>query len=156
LALGSTYTSLTYHVIFSTKNRKPMLRDAIRDETYRYIAGIIANKEGRLVEIGGVEDHVHLLTSCSPRMALADFIRDIKSNSSRWLHEEGRHADFGWQTGYAAFTVSQSQISAVQDYIRGQAEHHRQRSFEEEFRAILVRHGIQFDERFLFDGEHVG
>jgi putative transposase len=109
----ASYSSLTYHVVFSTKYRQRLLTDAIRGETYNYMAGIIANKEGHAIEIGRVDDHVHLLTSCSPRIAVADFIRDIKANSSKWLHEGKHQNGFGWQTGYGAFTVSSSQIDAV-------------------------------------------
>jgi putative transposase len=152
----ASYTNLVYHIIFSTKYRQRTLIDAIPGDTYKYIAGIVANKEGKMIEVGGVDDRVHLLTSCSPRIATADFIRDIKANSSKRLHEERRQLDFAWQTGYAAFTVSCSQVDAVREYIRGQAEHHRRQSFEDEFRAILQRHGISFDEKYSFENEHHG
>ncbi len=154
--MASTFTSLAYHVVFSTKFRKRTLTNAIRGETYNYIAGIIANQQGQLLDIGGVDDHIHLLTSCPPRIALADFVRDIKANASKWLREDQRQNDFGWQTGYAAFTVSCSQIDAVREYIRNQVEHHRKQSFEDEFRAILNRHGIAFDEKYLFEQAHLG
>ena len=151
--MASTYTSLTYHIVFSTKHRRPSLTDAIRSETYNYIAGIIANKHGQVLEMGGVPDHIHLVTSCSPTIALADFVRDIKANSSKWLREDKGRRDFQWQTGYGAFSVSRSQIDAVQQYVRNQPEHHRKRSFEDEFRDILKRHGISFDEKYLFEAD---
>jgi REP element-mobilizing transposase RayT len=154
--MPSAYTSLTYHIVFSTKYHKPRLTDAIRAETYSYIGGIIANKRGQAIEIGGVADHIHIVTSCSPAVALADFIRDIKANSSKWLREEKDQRDFGWQVGYGAFTVSCSQADTVRRYVRNQAEHHRTRSFEEEFRAMLKRHGISFDEKYLFEAEYHG
>jgi REP element-mobilizing transposase RayT len=156
IVMPSSYTSLAYHIVFSTKYRKPTLTAAIREETYRYITGIVSNKQGQRLEIGGVEDHVHLLTTCSPRIPLADLVRDIKANSSKWLHEEKQQAGFAWQTGYAAFTVSHSQFDSVREYIRGQAQHHQHRSFEDEFRTILQRHGIAFDEKYLFEDEHDG
>lgn len=152
----ATYTSLAYHIVFSTKYRKPKLTNAIRQETWNYIAGIITKKDGQLLEIGGTEDHVHLLTSCSPRIALADFIRDIKANSSKWLHEQHRVDDFQWQTGYGAFTVSCSQQGVVRNYLRNQAQHHHRQSFEEEYLELLRRHGISFDEKYLFDEEFHG
>jgi REP element-mobilizing transposase RayT len=152
--MPSTYTSLQYHIVFGTKYRRPTITADIRDELYRYIAGIIANKDGQALEIGGVEDHIHLLTSCSPRIALADFIRDVKANSSKWLREERGRELFQWQTGYSAFTVSGSQVKIVRRYVRNQVEHHRKQSFEEEYRTLLLRHGIKFDERYLFDEEH--
>ena len=111
--MPSSYTSLTYHIVFSTKYRQPTLTDAIRTETYKYIVGIVANKQGHVIEIGGIEDHVHILASCSPTLALADFIRDIKANSSKWLHEEKKLLQFQWQTGYGAFTVSYSQRDTI-------------------------------------------
>ena len=93
--MSNSYTSLAYHIVFSTKYRKPMLTEAVCKETYKYIGGIVANKEGQLLEIGGIENHVHLLTSCSPRMTLANFVRDIKANSSKWLRQEKHQIDFG-------------------------------------------------------------
>lgn len=154
--MASTFTSLLYHVVFSTKYRKPFLTDAYRDDVYRYMAGIIANKDGQLLEIGGMPDHVHILTTCPPTIAVAEFIRDIKANSSKWLHEEKHLMQFAWQVGYGAFTVSRSQLEIVSKYIRNQAEHHRKQSFEDEFRDILIRHGIVFEEKYLFEAEHFG
>jgi putative transposase len=152
----TSYTQLHYHIVFGTKLRRPYLVDAFRKDLHAYIGGIIAGKDGVLLEIGSTDDHIHLLTSCSPRIALADFIRDVKANSSKWVHQERRLLDLAWQEGYGAFTVSHSLISVVQEYVANQAEHHRQLSFEEEFRAMLVKHGIVFDERFLFEREHHG
>ena len=154
--MASTYTSLAYHIVFSTKYRRPMLTDAVRSETYNYIAGIIANKQGQLLEIGGIDDHIHLVTSCSPTVALADFVRDIKANSSKWLHEDKGRRDFQWQAGYGAFTVSRSRIDVLRQYVLNQPAHHRKQSFEDEFRAILQRHGISFDEKYLFEAEYHG
>lgn len=154
--MASTFTCLTYHIIFSTKYRKPTLTDAVRGETYKYIAGVIANKDSQLIEIGGIDDHVHIVTSCSPRLALADFIRDIKANSSKWVSQNFQQKDFQWQTGYGAFTVSSSQKEKVRKYVRSQAEHHQKYSFEDEFRNLLTRHKVTFDERYLFEDEHHG
>ncbi|MDB5391748.1 MAG: transposase [Planctomycetaceae bacterium] len=154
--MASTYTSLAYHIVFSTKHRENTLTDSIRQATWNYISGIITNKNGQLLEIGGVEDHVHLLTSCSPRIALADFVRDIKANSSRWLHDEKDVPNFQWQTGYGAFTVSHSQVDVVRKYLQNQAQHHRRQSFEEEYREFLQRHEIAFDEKYLFEDEFHG
>ncbi len=137
--MPSSYTSLAYHIVFGTKYRKPTLTDASSVETYAYIGGIIGNKKGRMLEIGGIDDHIHILTSCHPTLALAEFVRDIKANSSKWLHEEKQQALFQWQTGYGAFTVSYSQIDLVRQYIHNQAEHPRTQSFGDEFRTILKR-----------------
>ncbi len=151
--MPSSYTSLNYHIVFSTKYRKRLLVDSIREDVYKYIAGIIHNKNGQLIEIGGIEDHVHILTSCSPKIALADFIRDIKANASKWINEQHRAAKFAWQTGYAAFTVSASQVDVVRRYIRNQAKHHKNQSFVDEFRGMLIKHKIPFDEERLFEDE---
>jgi putative transposase len=151
--MPSSFTNLTYHIVFSTKYRKPWLTDDIRTELFDFLRGVIAKRDGKLLEIGGTEDHIHIVTSCSPKMALADFVRDLKAGSSKWMHEDKRHLDFEWQTGYGAFTVSHSQVDIVRKYAGNQQEHHRQLSFEDEFRAILQRHGITFDEQYLFEDE---
>jgi putative transposase len=154
--MPTSYTQLHYHIVFGTKLRKPFLDDGFRKDLHDYIGGIIAGKDGTSLEIGSTDDHIHLLTSCSPRVALADFIRDIKANSSKWVHRERRLMHFEWQEGYGAFTVSHSLIPVVQEYVANQMEHHRRLSFEEEFRAMLLKHGIVFDERYLFEREHHG
>jgi putative transposase len=154
--MASTYTSLTYHIIFGTKYRKPMLTDALRQPIWNYISGVIAKKQGQLIEIGGIEDHVHILTSCSPSIALSEFIRDIKANSSKWLHEEQNSPDFQWQTGYGAFTVSHSQQNVGRRYLKNQADHHQRHSFEDEYRQLLQRHQISFEEKYLFEDEYHG
>jgi putative transposase len=154
--MPSSYVSLLYHIVYSTKYRKRCLKESLRLELQAYIGGIIANKHGQLLEIGGMPDHLHILTSCSPRIALADFVRDIKANSSKWMHEEKGQTGFAWQTGYGAFTVSCSQGPTVRAYVRNQAQHHRELSFEDEFRSLLQRHGIAFEERYLFEKEYIG
>jgi putative transposase len=152
--MPSSHTSLTYHIVFSTKFRKPWLTDALRDELYVYLLGIIANKGGRLLEIGGIEDHIHIVTTCSPKIALSDFVRDIKANSSRWVRDEKGRVEFNWQTGYGAFTVSHSKVDDTRKYVQNQREHHDGWSFEDEFRAILQRHGVAFNEEYLFEDDY--
>lgn len=154
--MGS-FTNLTYHVIFSTKYRRKYISEDICDRLYAYIGGVVRNLDGSLIEIGGVEDHVHLLVNLSPAKSVSDSIRDIKSNSSKWLNElaDGRKR-FGWQKGYGAFTVSHSQIERVRNYIQIQREHHRTKTFEEELIELLQRHEIAYDRQYLFEAEHVG
>ena len=153
----SSFTKLTYHVIFSTKYRAPLLADAFRDRLYEYIGGTVRGLKGHLIEIGGVEDHVHLLANFSPTTAISDIIRDVKANSSRWLNELGQFpSQFEWQKGYAAFTVSYSHRDAVRAYVQNQQEHHRTRTFVEEYIEFLKRHDIEFEERYLFEAEHHG
>jgi len=151
------FTSLSYHIIFGTKLRARMIQDTYRERLYEYLGGTIRGLKGHLIEIGGVEDHVHLLTNLSPALAVADVVRDLKANSSRWVNENSLvNGRFEWQKGYSAFTVSYSNIETVRQYIQRQVEHHRTRTFQEEYIEFLKRHGIEFDPRFLFEGEFVG
>src|SRR5262245_38828509 len=126
VAMPSSYTSLHYHLIFSTKNRVRQITADIRERLYQYMGGIIADKKGRLIAAGGIEDNVHLLASTHPTVAPADLARDVKANSSRWVHETfpGKQ-DFAWQDGYGAFAVSYSNIDDVKRYIANQEQHHR-------------------------------
>ena len=154
--MGS-FTQLTYHVVFATKYRRPLITDAIQERLYEYIGGTIRAKKGHLIEIGCVKDHVHILARLSPALAVADVVRDIKANSSKWMNEQpATPQTFEWQKGYGAFTVSYSQIPVVEEYIRNQLEHHRTRSFQEEYIEFLKRHGIEFRLEHLFEDEHHG
>lgn len=150
----STYTNLLFHIIYSTKYRKPAIRSEWQDDLYGYIGGIVRDQKGTLLKIGGIEDHVHLLAKLSPTIAISDVLRTIKSNSSKWINERSDVSrKFEWQSGYAAFSVSESQMPSVAEYISNQAEHHRTKSFEEEFLAILKKHNIEFDMRYVFEQE---
>jgi putative transposase len=153
----STYTSLTYHAVFSTKYRKPYIDESLREDLYRYIGGIMRGEKGSLLEIGGIEDHVHILAGFSPTISVSDMLKRIKGNSSKWINDEKKTPRrFQWQAGYGAFTVSQSQLSVVSQYIQGQDEHHKRLSFKEEFLAMLTRHNIDYDPMYVFETEHVG
>lgn len=147
--MAGTFSNLLYHVVFSTKNRAPLIGDELREPLYHYIGGILRAEDGALLEIGGVADHVHLLVRLRPSTAIAEAVRLVKANSSKWVHEERKVDAFGWQTGYGAFTVSESQVDGVRRYIRRQPVHHRRRTFEEEMAELLRRHGIAFEERYL-------
>ena len=150
--MSSSFTCLRYHLVFSTKNRQPRIDDTWQKRLFDYMGGILRAQQGVLVAAGGMPDHVHLLAAINKNMALADSLRDIKTNSSKWIHEEiPRQSDFAWQAGYAAFTVSCSATEAVERYLEGQAEHHRVRTFKEEFLELLRRHEIEFDERYVWD-----
>lgn len=148
--MANTYTSLNYHVVFSTKNREPFLRDEIRGRLWPYLGGIARENAMRAFAIGGVADHVHLLLAIPPTMSVAKAVQLIKGGSSHWVKETvAEMTSFAWQDGYGAFTVSESQIAAVKEYIQQQAEHHRRKSFAEEYREFLQRHQIELDERYL-------
>lgn len=148
---------LTYHIVFGTKHRRKTIHNTFQERLYQYMGGTIRGLDGHLIEIGGVEDHVHLLVNFSPKKSLADNIRDLKANSAKWVNEQKFSIDrFEWQKGYSAFTVSYSAVQSVREYIQNQTEHHRVKSFQDEYIEFLKRHHIDFDERFLFDGEHTG
>jgi REP element-mobilizing transposase RayT len=150
--MPSSYTCLRFHLIWSTKHRQSILSGDIRDRLFQYIGGIIRNDGGKLLAAGGMPDHVHLLTDLGKQQSVSDAVRDIKSNSSGWIHQTFPELKlFAWQSGYGAFTVSYSNTETVKHYIANQAEHHRQRTFQEEFVEFLRRHGIQYDERYLWE-----
>ena len=146
----ATFTQIYYHIVFSTKNREPVLLADKRDNLFRYTWGILKNKDCHLYRIGGVEDHVHILTSLHPTIALADLVKEIKTSTSSWIKDENIFPGFThWQDGYGAFTVSHSDKDAVIEYITGQEEHHKRVSFKDELREFLIRHGVKFDEKYL-------
>ncbi|HOB74005.1 MAG TPA: IS200/IS605 family transposase [Phycisphaerae bacterium] len=150
--MGQSFTCLHYHLIFSTKSREPLIVPQMRQRLYDYIGGIIEGENGRLLAAGGTYDHVHLLAFLHQRFSVADVLRDIKANSSKWIHQTFDNLQgFAWQEGYGAFTVSYSNISRVHAYIDAQEEHHRLIPFQEEFVRFLKRHGIQYDPRYIWD-----
>jgi REP element-mobilizing transposase RayT len=144
-----SFTSLKYHIVFGTKYRLPLITERFERELYAYIGGIIYNKSGQLIEIGGIEDHIHILTGFHQSRSVASMVGAIKSNSSSFGKESSDDHTFGWQMGYAAFTVSESQVARVKRYIRRQKIHHQTLSFEDEMRTLFQRHGVEFDEAFL-------
>ena len=150
--MANTYTQLYAHVVFAVKGRQSFIPRESRVELQKVITGIITNKRNKLLAIENEPDHLHLLVGFRPDVSLADLVRDIKSNSSRWINEQrfliGR---FEWQEGYGAFTHSKSQLSDVIAYILNQEEHHRKRTFREEFLALLKRFEIEFEDRYLFE-----
>ena len=140
------------HTVFSTKNRAPLLRvPTFCDEMHSYLGGCAKAIDCQPIQIGGVEDHVHLLTSLSRTVAIAEFVKEIKRNSSLWAKGKGDQAEFGWQSGYGCFSVSESQVQKVSRYIENQEEHHRTITFQDEYRELLRRHGEKWDERYVWD-----
>jgi putative transposase len=149
--MSSTYLSLHYHLVFSTKNRAPVIASPWRLRLHDYIGGTIRGLGGFPEEVGGVADHVHLLMGLKATHCLADVMRELKKASSIWVHKEiGSSSQmFAWQEGYAAFTVSATARAAVRKYIAGQEEHHRTRSFREELIEMLGKAGIEYDPKYL-------
>ncbi len=140
------------HLVYSTKHRKPWIPLETRDELYAYQAGIFNQWDSRALAIGGTEDHVHALFSLSKNHALVKIVEEVKKGSSKWMKVDGpRNNEFHWQSGYAAFSVSRSNVVEVKRYIENQEEHHRRMTFEDEMRALFGRHGVEFDERYVWD-----
>jgi putative transposase len=150
--MDHTYTQVLVHAIFSTKQREPYLSDEIKAELFPYLAGSLRRMKARAVIVNGPRDHVHLLLLLPAVLSLADAMEKVKANSSKWLHQRWpRQRAFAWQTGYAAFSVSQSNLALVRDYIARQEERHRKMTYQEEVLALLGKHGIEYDPRFVFD-----
>jgi REP element-mobilizing transposase RayT len=146
-----SFASLLVHIILSTKNRLPDLSTELACRLFPYMGGIVRERKGVPLIINGPEDHVHLLVSLPATESVADLPRVVKTNSSRWVHEQfPAKSQFGWQTGYAAFTVSGSRAVGVKNYIATQQEHHRRVPFQKEFLTFLRKNGVAYDERDLW------
>ncbi len=144
--MSNTFTQLRYHLVFGTKQRMPTVNAEIKEDLYRYIGGIIRQRQGTLIEIGGVADHVHILAGSVARHSLSEMLQHIKGGSSSWLNAQPLCSEpFAWQKGYAGFTVSESQVPKVRRYIQCQEEHHRIQSFKDEILMLLDRHGVECD-----------
>ena len=150
--MAHTFTHLLTHIIFSTKDRRPVLDADLKARLFPYLGGIIRAHDGKALIINGPADHVHILASLAAKHSLSDLMRELKADSSGWVHKNfpNQHA-FAWQIGYGAFSVSHSSLAEVEKYIARQEEHHRKVSFQEEFVAFLKRHEMEYDERFLWE-----
>lgn len=152
--MANTYAALYFHVIFSTKNREPLIRRDMESRIWAYLGGIARENDFKAVAIGGMENHAHLLLNLPPTLAVSKAVQLLKGGSSAWVKDTFakipgiRH--FAWQDGFAAFSVSPSQLGEVEKYIAAQREHHRRKTFEEEYRAFLSKHKITGDEKYLW------
>jgi REP element-mobilizing transposase RayT len=151
--MPQSLAQLYIHIIFSTKDREPLLCDgAFRKETYAYLAGICKGHESPAVVIGGAADHVHILNRLARTIDLATLVREVKRDSSKWIHEAAPQLrGFHWQAGYGAFSISPSHVDALVRYIENQEEHHRGVTFQDEFRRICNKYGVAIDERYVWD-----
>jgi putative transposase len=148
--MGDSYTNLLYHIIFSTKDRRRLITPNYEVRLYDYVGGTIRALGGISLELNGTEDHIHVLAKLRPDRALSDVLRKLKANASGWMHRVfPRVNDFTWQRGYAAFTVSQSNVREVKEYIARQKQHHHKTSFRDEFIGFLIANEIEFDERYI-------
>ncbi len=149
--MANTYTSLHYHVVFSTKNRAKFINEGIEQRVWAYLGGVARKHRMTALQVGGVEDHVHALVIAPPSLAPSQIAQFLKGDSSKWIHDEFPELrDFEWQDGYGAFTVSKSNLPEVIHYIQNQREHHRKRTFQEEYLDFLRKHGIEYDERYVW------
>jgi len=147
--MSHTYTKIAIHALFATKRRQPWLTSELRAALFAYMTGIVKRIGAKPIIVGGYSDHVHLLVVLPTRLALADLMEKLKANSSRWIHRRSPSLrGFAWQTGYAAFSVSQSNAEQVKSYIATQEQHHRTMTYREEVAALLQKHGIEPDRRF--------
>ena len=151
--MSQSLVQIYVHIVFSTKNRQPFLQDkAFRERTHGYLVGICSNQQSPSLQVGGIEDHVHILCRLGKSVDVAGLIREIKRSSSVWIKEENPSlAAFHWQAGYGAFSVSPSHVDPLIKYIANQEEHHRRESFQDEFRRLCKLYGVEIDERYVWD-----
>ena len=150
--MPQSFTKTYIHLVFSTKDRRPFLTHGTRNDLYAYTANLLKNLESPAIQIGGIEDHIHVLLSLGRNTSVSKLVNDLKSNSSKWLKTKSTDlADFAWQRGYGAFSVSQSDVAAVTDYIQHQQKHHEKMSFQDELRTLLQRYEIDYDEKYMWD-----
>ena len=149
--MANTYTQIYIHAVFAVRERESLIKPEWKEELFKYIAGILNNQKTKLIAIGGVEDHIHILFGMNPMIALSDLVRDIKASSSKFINE-GKfvRGKFYWQEGFGAFSYSRSQIDAVAKYILNQEQHHSSKSFKDEHIAMLDRFEVDYDDRYLF------
>jgi putative transposase len=150
--MPGTYSQILLHIVFSTIRREPWIKAEISERLYPYIGGIVRAEKGILYDIGGVEDHVHMYLRWRTDESVSNLLRAVKARSSKWIHDTFPELGaFSWQEGYSVFSVSKSQEEAVKKYIAGQADHHKKETFKSELLRILRAHGIDFDDRYVFD-----
>jgi len=150
--MPQSLANILLHLIFSTKNRAPLIPVEIESELHPYLASICRAHHCPSHEIGGADDHIHIVCSLARTVTVSSPLEEIKSSSSKWIKTKGeRYVGFSWQAGYGAFSIGQSQLDAVKTYIAGQREHHRRKTFQEEFREFLAKYRVEFDERYVWD-----
>jgi putative transposase len=150
--MANTYSQIYIQTVFAVSGRANLIQSEWRDEFYKYITGIVRNKNQKLISIGGVEDHIHILLGLKPDIALSDLVRDIKSNSTQFVNEKRlARGHFMWQEGFGAFSYSHSQLDNVIRYIQNQEKHHKRSSFKDEYLKYLKRYEIDFDEKYIFE-----
>ncbi len=148
--MAHTYCSALFHCVFSTKERRKVIAEDVRERLWAYIGGIAREHEMKALAVGGTEDHIHVLLSLPATKTVSQAMREIKQGSSRWMHETCKMPEFAWQEGYGAFSVGMNQVDATVAYIAVQQEHHRKRDFKAEYAAFLKKHRIEYDPRYVW------
>lgn len=150
--MANTYSNLFYHIVFSTKGRTSLIGRDIEERLWAYIGGIARNHAIIAVQVGGIENHVHVLIMAKPKFAPSQIVQWLKGESSRWIHETfSELRSFEWQDGYGVFSVSKSNVPAVVEYIKNQRQHHQNQTFEDEYVSLLRLHGVDYDKRYVFN-----
>ncbi len=150
--MADTYSKLYFHIVFAVQGRVNIITNIWKDELYKYISGIVGNKDQKLIQINGMPNHIHVLIRSKPNCNLSDLICDIKSNSAKWVNSKNFvQGKFKWQYGFGAFTVSESHVEKVKQYIINQEEHHKNKTFKEEYLEFLIAYKIDYDEKYIFD-----
>ena len=150
--MANTYSQIFYHVVFAVRNRDSLIIPAIKDDLYKYISGIITNQKQKLFIINGMTDHVHILMNCKPNMNLSDNVREIKEHSTKFINDKRiLRGKFYWQEGFGAFSISKKDVSIILNYIKNQEEHHKKKTFREEYMEFLIENDIEFKDEYLFD-----
>lgn len=150
--MANTYSQIYIQAVFAVQHRANLIRNEWKEELFKYIAGIFRNKDQKLIAIGGIEDHIHILFGLRPSMAISDLMRDVKSDSTVFVNKNRfTRTKFNWQEGYGAFSYSRSQLNAVGKYVLEQEKHHAQQSFKDEYISLLDRFEVEYEDRYLFD-----
>ena len=149
--MSQSLSKIYLHIIFSTKNRENLISADLRQPLYNYMAGILNNIGSKAYEINGVSDHVHVLCLYPRTITVADLLRNLKSDSSKWFKSNSKQSTFSWQAGYGAFSISHSDVAKVRHYIQNQEKHHSTRTFQDEYRLFLQKYKVDYDEKYVWD-----
>ena len=150
--MANTYTKIYLHIVFSVKGRQSLIHKNWKEDLHKYICGIVNGKAQKVYAIGGVADHIHILVSIKPNIALSDLVRDIKANSSKWIDEKGfTNEKFQWQEGFGAFSYAQSQLDTIIAYINNQEQHHHKKTFKDEYLEFLQKFNVEYEDKYLFE-----
>ena len=150
--MGQSLVQNYIHIVFSTKYRQPLIKPDMESELHAYLGGICNQLECQSIKIGGYTDHIHILCKLSKKIALMKLVEEVKSHSSKWVKTKGeQYSNFYWQNGYGAFSVNPSQVETVIAYIANQHQHHSKKNFQDEYRAILKKYQVEFDEKYVWD-----